>query len=86
MRSSVASVQRRVCCAGCGRSVEAHSVRVLDLCGPVYICSHCPNPDMWRGHQEQTAVQENRWPQSGSGTVGGWRFQSGDEPRGEALL
>ncbi len=33
----------RVRCVVCARTVVAREARMMDLCGPVYVCSRCPN-------------------------------------------
>lgn len=32
-----------VCCALCGRIVLTGAARMLDICGPVYLCPRCPD-------------------------------------------
>jgi hypothetical protein len=32
-----------VCCALCGRRIPSGAARMLDICGPVYLCPRCPD-------------------------------------------
>ena len=47
-------------CVVCGRRVRAREARLVDICGPVYICSRCPDPDTrWLTWQETPGGE---WP------------------------
>jgi hypothetical protein len=46
MRSRVVCSPYHVCCVVCGRIVPTREARMMDLCGPVYFCSRCPDPDL----------------------------------------
>jgi hypothetical protein len=56
MTSQVVCSPHRVCCVVCRRTVSAGKARMIDVCGPVYICSRCPNVyAMWPNCQEMPA-------------------------------
>jgi hypothetical protein len=53
MLSTMACLPERVCCVVCGRTVPAGEARTVDICGPVSICSRCPDLETgWRSWQE----------------------------------
>jgi hypothetical protein len=56
MTSRLVHSRSRVCCVVCGTTVRTRDARMMDICGPVHICSRCPDIcTQWPNWQELPA-------------------------------